>query len=36
VAQGRHDELMRSSALYASLAELQFLGPASRAIERVA
>ena len=36
VAQGRHEELMRSSALYASLAELQFLGPASRAMERVA
>ncbi|HZM34249.1 MAG TPA: ABC transporter transmembrane domain-containing protein [Burkholderiales bacterium] len=36
VAQGRHEELMRSSALYASLAELQFLGPASRGMERVA
>ena len=36
VAQGTHAELMRQSGLYASLAELQFLGAAPRPMERVA
>lgn len=33
VAQGRHAELMRDSALYASLATLQLLGAVSRPLE---
>ncbi len=36
VAEGTHAELVRQSGLYASLAELQFLGSASRPMERVA